>query len=382
MKSERNIWVPILMIVLLLGSSAATCFWPSESQEIEFTLTGEVTGISSWNQPLTDIKVDEVYEYGVGLGSTFTVDIGDLTLTDAILMTNYLGAFVFDMMVNIESDGYLSIVCMGQRLNIDAGEDVTLTYTGPSERYEKTPHYNVNYTSKRADYPSDEVFANFYEVTGGDLKPGILYRSFSPLNTPDKQSRSAYVSELAEEAGIQFDIALSYSDATVQKACETVEGYIVDLCKEGKYVAPNMNYSYFQEKEKTIIVLESILDNDGAYLIHCNVGRDRTGYVVLLLQALCGCTPDEMKECEARAFCNLHHIVHGSEEYRTVVDCTYTRNMYFIANPDKISEILYVDWSEVSVDGVDTYTAAYEYCTEYLGMSDERVMELRDKLCD
>ena len=71
MKSERNLWVPILMIVLLLGSSA-TCFWPSESQEIEFTLTGEVTGISSWNQPLTDIKVDEVYEYGVGIGSTFT----------------------------------------------------------------------------------------------------------------------------------------------------------------------------------------------------------------------------------------------------------------------------------------------------------------------
>ena len=120
---------------------------------------------------------------------------------------------------------------------------------------------------------------------------------------------------------------------------------------------------------------------DGAYLVHCNVGRDRTGFVILLLQSLCGCTADEMKECEAKAFCNLCHIEVDSKEYKTVTECTYDRNMYLIANPDKIDDIFDIDWDNIDVSGVDTYTAAYSYCTDYLGLSSDKVQEIRDKLC-
>jgi hypothetical protein len=143
-----------------------------------------------------------------------------------------------------------------------------------------------------------------------------------------------------------------------------------------------MGYLYFQQKEKTIMVLDAILDNDGAYLVHCNVGRDRTGFVVLLLQALCGCTADEMKTCEAQAFANLCKIDPNSEEYKIITECTYDRNMYFIANPDKIDDMFDVDWDEVDVSSVDTFSAAYSYCTDYLGMSSDDVDELIDKLCD
>lgn len=186
---------------------------------------------------------------------------------------------MFDIFVNIESDGYLSIGCVGKLIVSDTGSQVTLTHTGTSDRYHRTPLYNGGSTDSRQDYGSDAEFANFYEVSGVNMKPGLLYRSFSPLYDPAKQSRSTYVNQLAENYDIKYEIALSYNDEAVGKACESLDGYCLTLCENGKYVAPGMGYLYFQDKEKTVRVLGSILDNDGPYLIHCNVGRDRTGFV-------------------------------------------------------------------------------------------------------
>ena len=187
--------------------------------------------------------------------------------------------------------------------------------------------------------------------------------------------------DLAEKAGIQYLIALSYSDDSVKKAAESLEGYCVELCREGDYIAPSMSYLYFQEKEKTVSTLKSILDNDGPYLVHCNVGRDRTGFVVLLLQSLCGCSVDEMRGCESMAFCNLYHIEAGSPEHDTVKSCTYDRNMFLIANPDRIPDMFDIAWDRIDVSSVDTYAAAYSYCTEYLGFTDDEVQKIRGKLC-
>ena len=370
------------MVVVIFGGSLAVCFWDSGERPEEFSVTGTVTGISSYNQPKLDVKADVLFDAGLPLGSEFDICVGDTLYTDAIFMEDYLGLFMFDIYVNVESDGYVSIGCMGKLITADTGTEVTLTHTGTSDRYNSTPLYNGGSVDDRSHYPSDAAFANFFEVTGGELKSGILYRSFSPLYDPAKQSRSTYVNELAEQADIQYDIALSYNDASVQKAVESLDGYCITLCKDGQYVAPGMGYLYFQDKEKTKTVLMSILDNDGAYLIHCNVGRDRTGYMILLLQALCRCTPEEMQACEAMAFNNLYNIETGSKEHNAVIHSTYDRNMYLIANYDKIPDIFVIDWKNIDVTGVDTYTAAYSYCTDYLGMTDEQVSGIIDKLCD
>ena len=382
MKSDYNALIAAAIVIVLFGGSLAVCFYPYEGQEQEeFTVTGEITGLSSYNQPKLDIRADELFSHGIKLGALFFIETEEGTYEDAVLLKGYLGMFMFDIFVNVEADGYISIGCVGMLINADEGSEVTLTHTGTSKRYATTPLYNAGYSNNRSDYSSDAEFANFYEVTGGDIKPGILYRSFSPLNDPAKQQRSLYVNQLAEDAGIQFEIALSYTNESVEKAIASLDGYCAELCKEGNYVAPGMGYLYFQQKEKTTEVLKAIIDNDGAYLIHCNIGRDRTGFVVLLIQSLCGCTPEEMKECEARAFCNFYHIDTSSNEYKSVVSCTYDRNMYLIANPDQIPDILEIDWNNIDVSGVDTYEAAYDYCTGYLGLSAGEVAQLQEKLC-
>ncbi|MBO5547856.1 MAG: tyrosine-protein phosphatase [Candidatus Methanomethylophilaceae archaeon] len=377
--SSRGSIVAAMMIVLILGSSLVTCF-PPVSNEPSFSVTGEVVGLSSYNQPKLDIKAEQILDEGIELGSLFRIETETATYEDAVLVESYLGVFMFDKFVNIESDGTISIGCVGKLIVEENGSQVTITKTGESATYRYTPLYNASQSDSRDDYPSDEVFANFYEVDGGTITSGVLYRSYSPLYDPEKQSRSIYVNQLAEKAGIVFEAALSYSEANIAKIEKTLDGYCIDLIKDGDYIAPSMGYLYFQEKEKITSVLRSIIDHDGPYLIHCNAGRDRTGFAVLLIQSLCGCTEEEMRENEVRAFQNLYLIETGSREYEVVSKSTYDRNMFLIAHPERIGDIFSIKWSDVDVSNVDTQEAAYSFCTDYLGLSDDEVSTLLSKL--
>lgn len=185
----------------------------------------------------------------------------------------------------------------------------------------------------------------------------------------------------AEEAGIAFEIALSYTDKKIEDIVRTLSGYCVDLCRNGDYTAPDMTYLYFQQKERLIQVLRSIIDNDGPYLVHCNAGRDRTGFVVLLLQSLCGCSAEQMAHDEAMAFSNLYHIEEGTTEFDLVVRNTYDRNMYLIANYDRIPDIFEIDWDGIDVSGMDTEQAAWSFCTGYLGLTEDEVSQIVGRLC-
>lgn len=142
-----------------------------------------------------------------------------------------------------------------------------------------------------------------------------------------------------------------------------------------------MTYLYFQLKERLIEVLKAIMDNDGPYLIHCNAGRDRTGFVVLLLQSLCGCSAEQMAVDEAMAFSNLYRIDKGTLEFTYVVKNTYDRNMYLMANYDQIPNIFEIDWNHIDVTKVDTQKAAHDFCTDYLGLTEGEVSKLVDRLC-
>ncbi len=378
MKVGKKEILTIAVVAVVLSMAYTWVVYPSEEDSIEFT--GEVIGLSSYNQPKLDLSAQEIFDSGLNLGAEFTIITETDTYTGAIMLKSYLGILMFDIFVNVEDDGLVSVGCVGMLISAEEGSQIKLVHTGESQRYKNTPDYNVEYSQDIHDFPSTEVFANFYEVTGGNIAPGVLYRSFSSLSDPAKQARVPYVNQLAEENSINYVIALSFSDASVQSAISKYEGYCIDLCKDGKYVAPSMGYLYFQQKEKTIDVLQSIIDNDGPYLVHCNIGRDRTGFVVLLLQALCGCTAEEMIECEARAFCNLYGIDPGTKEYNYIVSGTYDRNMYLIVNYDNIDNILHMDWSKIDVSMIDTQKAAYQYCTDYLGLSSSQVNSLLERL--
>jgi hypothetical protein len=61
----------LLLTAIVLGGSLAVCFWPSQDpHEGPFSVTGTVTGLSSYNQPKLDIRAETLTEQNLPLAPT------------------------------------------------------------------------------------------------------------------------------------------------------------------------------------------------------------------------------------------------------------------------------------------------------------------------
>ena len=61
-------------------------------------------------------------------------------------------------------------------------------------------------------------------------------------------------------------------------------------------LAMNMNIASEEFRGKIAAGFMGLLEHDGPYLIHCTEGKDRTGFVCLLLEAHCGASYEEIAD--------------------------------------------------------------------------------------
>lgn len=210
---------------------------------------------------------------------------------------------------------------------------------------------NITYKDERSAYDSDVIFANFRNITVGNLKPGMVYRSASPCD--NKHKRAHYVDDLLYEAGVQYILNLA---DTVEK----IEGYIaapdfnsphfLELYRNNKFfftatnndkimpLAMNMNYKSKEFQQKLASGFKSMAASDGPYLIHCLEGKDRTGFVCIVLEALCGATYQEMLEDYMLTYDNYYHITNENDplRYRILKERNIDTMLRFIAGDDNI----------------------------------------------
>ena len=108
---------------------------------------------------------------------------------------------------------------------------------------------------------------------------------------------------------------------------------------------------------------------EGPYLIHCTEGKDRTGFVCMLLEALCGATYQEIKDDYMLTFRNYFGITEESDPAR-----------YELIAGQLLDPML----RSVAGDDADLGTADLGACAErYLtdaGMSSANVEALREHL--
>ncbi len=76
MKSRSYAILAAVLVIVVFGSIFASCFWHSDSPEEGYSVTGVVTGLSSYNQPKLDVRADDVFEQGIALGSLFDIQAG------------------------------------------------------------------------------------------------------------------------------------------------------------------------------------------------------------------------------------------------------------------------------------------------------------------
>lgn len=217
-------------------------------------------------------------------------------------------------------------------------------------------------TNAREDYPhlSDEAFANFRVIATTGLGENTLYRASSPINP--ELGRSTYVDEASRNAGIVTCINLTDPSNTY----EIPEDSYYESCQVA-YL--NLGMDFLSEDSVTSLAqgMRFLIDREGPYLIHCNEGKDRTGFVCALLECLMGATIDEVVDDYMESYVNFYGVEKGTEKYDAVVS-------------GNIIETLTINFDVIDVYHADLAAEAEAYLTEVLGLSPEEVIALKAKL--
>lgn len=171
------------------------------------------------------------------------------------------------------------------------------------------------YTDAMSGYSSDEVFANFREMSVGNLKAGLFYRSASPCD--DQHNRASFASALAEKAGIGYVLDLADNEDEIKGYYESDTDcpYWKTLYENGKVLPLDMASNYRADvfAAKTAQAMRAVLTEEGPFLIHCTEGKDRTGFVCILVEALAGADVSEIEKDYMITYDNYYGVTKESD---------------------------------------------------------------------
>ncbi len=232
---------------------------------------------------------------------------------------------------------------------------------------------DLHYKDERAKYPSDEVFANFRTIEAGNIGSGIVYRSASPCD--NQHNRAPYVDALIKNAGVKYIVNLSDNDDKIHGYIDA-DGfdspYFLSLYQAGSVIplALNMNFGSEEFRGKVVRGLEAMADNDGPYLVHCTEGKDRTGFVCMLIEALTGATYEEIVADYMITYYNYYGITEQNEKAK-----------YDIIVSDVLDPMIRSMAGDDSIDLRTADLAAYaERFLKNAGMAAEKIDALKTRL--
>lgn len=267
------------------------------------------------------------FEYGdsvkVAFSNGFTLDDlpyynGYYTLTGSPLLIAYPGYDYIKAAIN-SGDDLWAVAGVGEN---DTAE-ITLDQRGKYADIQSAR--DIHYTDDRAEYAGDEVFANFRSISAGNIKENFVYRSASPCD--DQHNRASYTDALMSAAGVRCVLDLSDTHDKIQGYVSR-EGfaspYFLSLYDSGRVIpiALNMNYGSDEFKSRLAGGLLEMSAQEGPYLIHCTEGKDRTGFVCMLIEALAGASYEEIVNDYMITYDNYYGITEEKDpaRYKVIVE--------------------------------------------------------------
>ena len=247
---------------------------------------------------------------------------------------------------------FILVIILSLCINVTASYSATKNRTQAQKFYRRI---SKNRSNNRNDYPSlsDAEFANFREVNTTGIARGKLYRSSSPIN--DWGNRNFIADKLSQEHGIKTFINLVDSNEKMNYSKQTA-------------IALNMNLKFRSKdfQSKVAQGVKFIARNEPPFLIHCNLGKDRTGLFCAIIEAFMGATPGEISEDYAKSFYNYFGVK------------TYTSDYNFVVN-NEIRPFLAAILGVKDIDNVNLSDAAERYLLR-IGVSAVEIESVRANL--
>ena len=185
--------------------------------------------------------------------------------------------------------------------------------------------------------------------------------------------RAAYADAFAKENHIRTVLNLANST-------EEIQGYFAEdgfnspyyksLYEAGGVKALGLGVDFTAADFKSGLAdgLRFLAANEGPYLVHCNEGKDRAGFVSALLSCFMGAAYEQVVDDYMTTYENYYHLERGSEQYEAVKN----------SNIDSIlSTITGAKAAELS--GTDLSAAALAYMKN-IGLTDAECAALRANL--
>ena len=217
-------------------------------------------------------------------------------------------------------------------------------------------------TNERTDYAnlSDEAFANFRVINTTGMGKGVLYRSSSPINPA--LGRNTYADKAAENAGILTIVNLADPSNTY----EGTENTYYSTCQ---VVYVNLGMDFLSEATLNGIAegMRYMINNNGPYLIHCNEGKDRAGFISSLLECLMGASMDEVIDDYMLTYYNYYGVEEGTEKYDAIVK-------------NNLIKVLNTTFKVDDVYKADLAAEAAAFLMDDAGLTADEVAALKGKL--
>ena len=324
-----------------------------------------------------DISIDSFNKLGFNLGDSCDIKFSNgYQLLDVPYFNGYYVKNGDPVIVAYPSNENILITLNNTgiwntaNLTSDCTVDITLN---TAYKYKDTQEaLGQSYSLDRTEYSSDEEFCNFRSLSGGKLKDSLIYRGASPVD--NSRNRAKYTDTLLEKTGIKtiIDLADTKEDMEIYFIGEAYSSeYTKSLYDAGDICLLGMGSSYGSESYMKSVAtgFKFMLEHDGPYYIHCMEGKDRTGFVCMLVEALCGATYDEMCSDYMVTYKNYYKITSDKtpEKYQAVVNLYFDSFMQFLHN------------SSTGLKNADYTNDAKQYLKDG-GMTDDEINSLIDKL--
>ncbi len=257
-----------------------------------------------------------------------------------------------------------------EEFEVDENSKVRVTLNTRGAYKENQELYSIKYSDDRNDYDSDEIFANFRAMKGGNIKENMFYRSASPCDS--EHGRALYSNALIKDAGVKYVLNLADSkeeEMEYRNSGDYDTEYYENLADSGNVNFMNMNANFKGDGYSKIIAeaFYAMTEHEGPYLIHCMEGKDRTGFVCALILALAGADRDEIVDDYMITFNNYYGITEESDpaKYNAIIS-TYLDS--FLAHICGVE-----DGSNVTQEQLQT--GAENYLKDG-GLTDEQIKEV------
>lgn len=147
--------------------------------------------------------------------------------------------------------------------------------------------------------------------------------------------------------------------------------YYRDLFERGKVFALEMAVDYTSEAFAAGIVegFSFLAEGDTPYLVHCREGKDRTGFAIMVLEALMGWSETQIVADYMQTYTNYYDIEPGTDKYDLIVEKNIQEMLLFMTGLE----------ADTSLAETDLQAAAEAYLVNN-GMSEESLKRLEAKL--